>query len=341
MIEIDGSYLEAGGQILRTSLGLSVLTNKPFHIINIRKGRKSNGLKEQHLQAVKAMKRLCNADIKGDELNSTELTFIPNEIKNKNLNIYISTAGSVGLVLQSLLIPSINMDIKFKIKGGATYGKYALPIQHLDSVLLNILKKFGYTSKIKVIKEGFFPRGGSIVNVHSKIGKLKPIILEDIGKLKEIQIFSVASQELAIRDVVNRQAKAAKKILFKKFNLPTKEERYYDKTFSTGSGIQINLITENSIIGSNSIGEKTASAEKVGEEAALNLIYEYENNAVVDRYTADQLLPYMAIAGYGKIKTSSITDHIRTNAWVIEKFLDVRFDIKDNIIECRKIAKVL
>ena len=339
MIEIDGNYLEAGGQILRTALGLSVLAKKPFHIINIRKGRRDQGLKEQHLQAVKSMKRLSAADVKGDELNSTELTFIPNEVKNKNLNIYISTAGSVGLVLQSLLIPSINMDIKFKIKGGATYGKYALPIQHLDSVLLNILKKFGYTSKIKVIKEGFFPRGGAIVNVHSKIGKLKPIILYNLGKLKEIQIFSAASQELVIRDVVNRQAKSAKKTLFKKFNIPIKEERYYDKTFSTGSGIQINLVGENSIIGSNSIGEKTASAEKVGEEAALNLINEYENNAVVDKYTADQLLPYMAIAGYGKIKTSSITNHIRTNAWVIEKFLDVEFKIKDNVIECTSSKK--
>ena len=335
MLEIEGSYLEAGGQILRTALGLSALTKKPFHIVNIRKGRKDQGLKEQHLQAVRAMKKLCNAEVKGDFLKSTELTFIPNEITNKNLNIYISTAGSAGLVLQALLIPSVDIDIKIKIKGGATYGRYALPIDHLQTVLLALLKRFGYSCKLEVIREGFYPKGGAIVKVHSKIGKLRPIILEELGELKEIQIYSVASRELEKRDVVNRQVKSAKKILFKKFNLPIKEKRYYDKTLSRGSGIQINLVAKNSIIGSNSLGELSKSAEKVGEEAALNLINEYEKGAIVDRYTTDQLLPYMAIVGKGRIKTSGITNHIKTNAWLIEKFLDINFNINNNTIECR------
>ena len=115
MIQIDGSIGEAGGQVLRTALGLSIYTNKPFKIINIRKNRPEPGLKEQHLQAVNAAASLCNAEISGNELHSTEIEFIPKEITSKNISIKISTAGSVGLVLQALMIPAINNSLNITI----------------------------------------------------------------------------------------------------------------------------------------------------------------------------------------------------------------------------------
>lgn len=158
MIVIDGSTGEGGGQMLRTALGLSALTGKSFKIVNIRKGRDNPGIKEQHLQSVNAVAKLCDAHVEGSYLNSMELEFNPGEIRSGNINIAISTAGSVGLVLQSLLIPAIRTDLRIRIKGGATYGKWAMPIDHFKFVLSPFLKKIGYETGVVVIKDGFYPK---------------------------------------------------------------------------------------------------------------------------------------------------------------------------------------
>lgn len=326
---IDGSVLEGGGQMLRTALGLSAFTNKPFKITNIRKGREVSGLKEQHLQAVNAVALLCNAEVRGAFVKSSEIKFSPQRADNNDISVKIATAGSVGLVLQALLIAAIDKTLRIKIEGGATFGKWAAPTEHLRLVLFPLLHKLGFDAKIKVEREGFYPKGGAIVEVNTDKANLKKIELLDKGILKSIKVISVASASLMKAKVAERQAEAAVKILNDNLGLKPEVELKYSPSICPGSAVQIAVETENSIIGGNALGEIGKKAESVGEEAARDAINEFENGAV-DCRTADQLLPFFALAKGGSLRTSRITNHIRANIFVIEKFLPVKFFVDEN-----------
>ncbi|MBU4501547.1 MAG: RNA 3'-terminal phosphate cyclase [Nanoarchaeota archaeon] len=335
MINLDGGYGSGGGQIVRTSIGLSALTGKAIKITNIRKGRCREGLAEQHLQSVRAIAKICDAKVKGAKLHSTEIEFIPGKIKSGNVNVRISTAGSVGLLLQAMLIPAIKKDIVIKVDGGGTYGKWAAPIDNFRYVLFPLLEKMGYKVEMNVEREGFYPVGGAKVKVHSYKAELKPIELIDKGDIVSVEGRSIASEHLKKAEVAERQAKAAKKIIFDKLKVDAKIKKEYVKSDCPGSGIQLWIKTKNTVIGANALGEKGKRSEQVGEEAAENLVEGY-NRGCVDRHTADQLIPYMALAGRGKILASEISGHVKTNAYITEQFLPVKFKIRDNLIDCQK-----
>lgn len=335
LILIDGS--QAGGQLLRTSAAISAITGKAFKIINIRGTRKNPGLKTQHIEGVKSIGKLCNAEIKGLELNSKELEFYPKKLEAKDLKIKISTAGSIGLVLQTVLILTSQLEksIKIEIDGGGTWNKWAPPVLYLKKVLFPLIKE---NSEIKILKDGFYPKGGAKVEVISKPLKLKTIEILEKGEIIEVNGISIASKNLEKAKVAERQAEKARELIKQKFNRELNIETRYVDTFSTGSGILIWIKTESSVIGSDSLGERGKKAEDVAKEVIKNLISEYANGAV-DRHAGDMLLVYMALSNSGKIQTSQITHHVKTNASVIEKFLQVKFTIdeKDRIMSCQGI----
>ncbi len=337
MIHIDGSIGEGGGQILRTSIALSAVTGRKIRIFNIRAKRQNPGLGYQHIAAIKAVSQLCKADTTGVEMGSKEITFSPMKIKGKRINIDVGTAGSLTLVLQALMIPAIYApnEVIITLKGG-TDVRYSPPIDYLRFVTLPILRRFNYNADIELIRRGYYPKGGGRILVRIKPSELDKIVLKNRGEIVSVRGISHAHKDLENAMVALRQIKGARSVIY---NYLLKNENYkgkieikgeYVNTLSYGSGILLYARTENSVIGSSSLGERGKRAEIVGMEAGKKLVEELKTNMALDRYMADQIVPYLALAG-GKIGVSDITEHCRTNIEVVRKFgFDVR--VRDSSI---------
>lgn len=347
MINIDGKFGEGGGSIARVALALSTITKIPFEINDIRKGRSKPGLKAQHLHCIKALESLCNAKAEGAELGSLNLLFWPGKIKPRTLPIDIGTAGSITLLLQSLLIPSISADstIRLKITGG-TDVIWSPQFDYFNNVIVPQIRRYA-DIEVSLIKRGYYPKGCGKVDV-----KIKPRLenLKDAPKIDltnqpyliQIKGISHASLDLQKANVAERQAMAAKSIL-NKLNCPIQIRTEYCDTLSTGSGITLWAIFSknpdeidfnNPIrIGSDTLGERGKKSEQVGKEAAEGLLTEINSKAPVDKHLADNLVPFIALAG-GQIKVSAITSHTLTNIYVCEQFLGkiIKVDKENNII---------
>ncbi|MCM8778477.1 MAG: RNA 3'-terminal phosphate cyclase [Candidatus Omnitrophica bacterium] len=334
MIEIPGDYLEGGGQILRTALALSAVTGKPMHVYNIRAKRPKPGLKAQHFHAFKAVAEITDAQYKGLEIGSREIEFIPKTLKSKFLSIDVGTAGSIGLLLQSLLLPACfcPQGLHLKIRGG-TCGKGQIPIEYYDGVILPLLKKIGVSIKLNLLRRGYYPKGGGEIGISvSKIQNFSPLVLVEQGKILKIRGLSHAAKYLEKAKVAERQAQKVEEIL-KRLNVPIEIEVEYADTLSPGSGIVLWVETETgALFGADALGERSKPAERVGEEVAIKLIKEIESNAPVDKHLADNLVPWLAFCG-GEVRVSEITLHTQTNIWVCELFLGKIFAVKDNIIK--------
>ena len=335
MIVIDGELGSQGGQVLRTALSLSALTQQNFKITNIRSKRNNPGLQAQHVNAVNIMKELCNADVRGNQLNSKELVFIPNEIISKDGKIDIKTAGSITLVFQTILPLCLKFSKKIRIEIiGGTDVPFSPPIDSIEGVFLRLVEKFNVNASLEITRRGFYPKGnGNVIFQIEPCKKIKNVELIERGNYIRTDLFSIAANSLKERKVVERQIDSFKKSYNKEIGIVV--DKYVD-TLSPGSIVHAHCHFSNTIIGAECLGERGKSSEDVGKEAAFNLSNEYNSRSCVDKRAIDQLMIYMGLSKNSKVKTSETTNHINANAAVIEKFLDVKFDVKDNIVECSK-----
>jgi RNA 3'-phosphate cyclase len=324
MIEIDGSFGEGGGQIVRTAVALSALTKKPVKIFNIRAKRKNPGLSYQHMTSVESVRRLCDAEIKGLGKGSSAVEFYPKEIRGGKFSFDVGTAGSMTLVLQCCLLPSLFADEKtaITIKGG-TDVKWSPPVDYFQNVFLKIISKMGANIELKIIKRGFYPKGGGDIEVN--IEPVKELKKLDLSQKKETKnINGIAFISNLPEHILKRMKDSALKKLLD-YNVKIEDDIIH--SFSPGAGI---TFWTDTLLGASSLGEKGVSAEKVGENAANNLLEEIKSGATLDVYAADQILPYLALAKDKSVfLTRNLSMHAETNMWLIKKFVDVEFDVKE------------
>lgn len=329
MIEIDGSYGEGGGAILRQALGLAAYTRRAVRICNIRAGRPRPGLAAQHLRAVEAAGAICGARVRGAGLGSTELIFEPGSIEPGTFHVDIGTAGSTTLVLQTILLPALTYpsEFEFRLIGG-TDVTWSPPVDYLSNVTLRALRRFG-VGEIRVKRRGYYPKGGGRVEARLT-GGLElggPLECEQAGITKEIRGVSHASEHLRERRVAERQADAADHILTR-LGYPVDIRVEYSGSANPGSGITLWTESEDGpSLGGSALGAKQKPADDVGRDAARALMAEMDSGGAVDRHLADQLIPFLAVAG-GAITTSSITEHTRSNAHIAEVIVGTSIQIE-------------
>lgn len=346
MIHIDGSFMEGGGQIVRTALALSTLTGRPFRVDRIRQNRPRPGLKPQHLSCVRALKQLADVQVQGDQPGSVFLEVVPGRIRSKNLAIDIGTAGSITLLLQSLLLPCLFADAQMdlNLKGG-TDTKWSIPIDYFIQLILPYVNRFA-ACRLRRIKRGYYPRGQGRIDCRIEPrfhlsdfnnfaafrsflrGELGGIFLDAKPDVIEVRGISAASNHLKAAQVAERQAKGTSEHLADR--CPVTIACEYQDTASVGSVITLWTVSSkgNGMAGADALGEKGLRAEKVGAKAALKLLGIVDSDAAVDHHLADNLVPLLALVG-GSITVDKISGHIRSNIYVCEQFLEVAFSIDE------------
>lgn len=332
MDEIDCS--SGGGQLARTAVSLSAVLGKPVRLFNIRKTRPKPGLKAQHLAGLDAVRELCEGSrLDGAAIGSESIEFHPGKIRGgRHLKVNIPTAGSIGLVLQSVLLPSFfaKNPVELEINGGSTASSWSPPVEYVQNVFLPLLAGFGCSARLNIIKRGYYPAGGAEVGamIEPTSGSLKPIsILGNCGA-KGVAGIVHSSKSLEPGRVGERIETSARKAVFDRLGREAKIKLEYSQTASPGCGIVLWADCEKSVIGADVLGERGKKAEDVGRECVQKLAAELAGS--VDSHAGDMLIPYMAIAsGESSIRVPRITEHMRANIALTEKIAGVKFSVDE------------
>lgn len=326
MLILDGSQGEGGGQILRTSLALSLITGKPFRLDNIRAKRKKPGLLKQHLTAVQAARTIGLAQVSGAELGSTTLEFQPGTLTPGDYDFDIGSAGSALLVLQAVLpaLLTANGRTSLVIKGG-THNPFAPPFDFLQHSFAPAIHRMGANLQLTLERHGFYPAGGGRVRaVIEPTSTLQPLHLITRGPITRRRATAIVAR--ISPDFAERQLELVREQLGW-----TTEECRVESTRNTlcpGNALVLEVATDNVTAVFTSFGQRGRSAEDMADEVSKAATKWLKADVPVDEHLADQLLLPMALAHGGSFRTTKPSSHTLTNAQVIQQFLPTHIAIE-------------
>jgi len=319
MITIDGSEGEGGGQILRTSLALSLVTGQPFRMERIRAKRQKPGLLRQHLTAVEAAKTVGCAEVAGAELNSQTLEFRPGPVTPGNYRFAVGTAGSATLVLQTVLPALLTAPDRSTLTlEGGTHNPMAPPFDFLAKCFMPLIQRMGPSVELELRRHGFFPAGGG--RFHARIEpskKLSRLNLLERGPIRERRARILVSK---LPEHVGQRELA---VLREELKWREDECNIEAVQYPVGPGNAVVLAVEAQHVTEifTGFGERGRPAEEVAKSAVEAAKVWLEADVPVDEHLADQLFIPMVLASGGSFRTTKPSLHTTTNAEVIQRFL--------------------
>lgn len=331
MIELNGAHGEGGGQILRSALALSLLTQQPFRLYNLRANRDKPGLRPQHLAAVQAAAQISNAHTTGAALNSHKITFVPQTVRGGAYTFSIPTAGAATLLLHTLYLPLLLSGTSAHLTlGGGTHVPYSPTFDYLLHIWQPAMQQIGLDIRLQFKQAGFYPEGGGEFDaILRPASRPAPLNAETRGDLVRIRGYSQGAN--LPEDILRRQKLHA----LNRLQAVCRDSKITLQTLSAaGKGTALFLLTESqhARAGFSALGKKGKPAEQVANEAVNDLLAYLNTPAALDPHLADQvLLPLAFATGESNFSVSRVTQHLLTNADTIRAFLPVQIDIQGEI----------
>lgn len=325
MLTIDGARGEGGGQILRSALALSLVSGTPFRIERIRAGRARPGLMRQHLTAVEAAATVGEAEVEGAAIGSQEVVFRPRRVRPGTYRFAVGTAGSTGLVLQTVLLPLVMASAASTLAlEGGTHNPHAPPFDFLAAAFLPLLRRMGARVEARLERTGFYPAGGGRMTVEVTGATLVPLTLLARGETTRRRARALISR---LPSQIGRRELAVVRTRLGFGDDELELITLGEGMAGPGNVLLIEIESEHVTEVFTGFGEVGVRAETVAERAADEARRYLAAGVPVGPHLADQLLLPLALAGGGAFRTVPVTRHTTTNVEVIRQFLGTTIEV--------------
>ncbi len=333
-VEVDGSRYSGSGTIVRLAVAFSALTGRPVHVVNARVRRPNPGLRRQHVQVVEAIRQLVDGTTSGVHQGSLELLFSPGLGIGQEQYLWDIGSGGSTTMLALAVLPVLAFrprPVQVEIRGGI-FQDFAPSFFHLESVMIPLLRRMGVEAEVSMARPGYVPAGGGVLRLTTRPARrtLQPLVLDRPGRLERLWGVALASH-LAQRQVAHRMAEAAQEVLAREGYGPAQIREVEDSTaVQAGAALALFADLEGGVrLGADRAGAPGRRSESIGRQVAQALVEDLRSGATLDRYAADQIIPFAALAaGESRFRIPQVTDHVQTAAWLAQEFLGARVALR-------------